>query len=101
MGVKNPKDLAIGQRVLVNALSRVGYKDNGTRRVCMTRKVAPFEVFVVGVVRKHLGRYIGTTDEDGGVSYLKVERVIWLYAVRQRIDSPQLLVLAEDLEIVK
>ena len=104
----NPLSLSIGQQVVIKCYSKVDYDENGNKTL---QKIPskPKLVVKTGIVKRALGTYNAASrsysymgDADDYVqAYLAVDKYIYLYETREKINSPARLVSSEDITIIK
>lgn len=95
------KNLTIGDRVIVRAVSALGYANERDRVVFTQQAEKPFDAVIVGLAVKYLGTYRGShwPDHSGehDPPHLKVTGSVTLWEVRNGMVNKPLLVRDEDL----
>ena len=95
------KRLKIGDWVTIHA--RVVFDHENNKRV-MKKAPATFDGQIVGGTTKQLGKIEGGSysfdsygNEDGGGSYLSIEKTVFVWLVRRGMTNKDTFVLPEDL----
>ena len=106
MGKKATFDYSIGQRVLVTAVTSMGYDSENNRLSFRTPLNTPQEYTVIGAVRRQLGKYKRESkptyfDEDYTPAELMVTGTILLYQCRSSMLGKVIDVAPSDISVLE
>jgi len=101
----NALGLKIGELIKISARSMVDYDRNNNRIVMRTEFKSPKTTYVVGSVKKALGKYINGSiaygdHENYEQAHLDVSKYLWFYQCRDQMSEKPFLVDPNDITCI-